>query len=442
MKRLIIGIVALVAIVACADDDHFSTNRNNTLTFSADTLKMDTVFSKVPSATYSFWVFNNSSDGIRLSSVRLLNGNQTGFRVNVDGSYLDNDLGSVLNGLELRKDDSLRVFVEITAPENGMLQPQVVADYLVFQLESGVEQRVRLQAHAWDAIKLTNPVFFTDTTIESQKPIVIYGNGIRVDSNATLTMRNTTLFFHDGAGIDVYGTLKTENCVLRGDRLDRMFDYLPYDRVSGQWRGLTFASSSFGNSLTDTQIRNAMTAVTIGDSTLVDTLRTAIELTRCVIHNAKGHGVLSTNAKTVLRYCQLTNTLGDCLLVKGGICNVDHCTFAQFYPFSADRGAALRFIGTGDVRVNCENSILTGYSEDVLMGVRTDTTSVFEYAFTDCLLRTPKVEDDTLNFRNIIWESPDDSIQGKKHFKVIDEENLYYDFHLDTLSTAQGKGCY
>jgi hypothetical protein len=59
------------------------------------------------------------------------------------------------------------------------------------------------------------------------------------------------------------------------------------------------------------------------------------------------------------------------------------------------------------------------------------------------LLRTPKVETaDSIRFSGILWETPKDSIQGKKHFKTIDEDNLYYDFHLDSLSTAQGMGCY
>jgi hypothetical protein len=70
---------------------------------------MDTVFSNVASRTYSFWVFNRPGDGIRLNTVRLRNGNQTGFRVNVDGSYLDNTTGSVVNDLEVRKGDSLQV---------------------------------------------------------------------------------------------------------------------------------------------------------------------------------------------------------------------------------------------------------------------------------------------------------------------------------------------
>jgi hypothetical protein len=122
---------------------------------------------------------------------------------------------------------------------------------------------------------------------------------------------------------------------------------------------------------------------------------------------------------------------------------------AQFYPFSADRGAALRFVnyeGVNDIplrKLRCEGLILTGYESDVLMGGVRDTVAAFEYQFVNSLLRTPKVDTaDSVRFVNVRWETPKDSIQGKQHFKVIDEENLIYDFHLDSLSTAQGLGCY
>ena len=446
MKRYILYTMILVwglLTGACSDDESFTTSRGDLLEFTADTLKMDTVFSNTGSSTYTFWVYNRTDKGIRLSSVRLKNGNQTGFRVNVDGSYLDNTLGAVVTDLEVRKGDSLRIFVELTSPETHQLEPQMVIDDLLFQLESGVEQRVRLEAWAWDAVKMTDLVVSRDTTIDTRVPIILYGNGLRIDSGAVLKLRGTTLYFHDRAGIDVYGRLVAEDCVMRGDRLDRMFDYLPYDRVSGQWRGLCFASSSTGNMLSNTEIHNAMTAVMLADSAAMDTTQLRLQMSHCIIHNAKGHGLVSYNSNVALDYCQLTNTLGDCLAVYGGRCLIDHCTLAQFYPFSADRGAALRFVAAkGDVSITCRNSIVTGYADDVLMGEQTDTTTTMRYLFEDCLLRTPKVENDTMSFHNIIWETPKDSIQGKLHFVNIDEENLYYDFHLDSLSTAQGKGCY
>jgi hypothetical protein len=221
-----------------------------------------------------------------------------------------------------------------------------------------------------------------------------------------------------------------------------MFDYLPYDRVSGQWAGISFDIPSKGNVLTDTEIRNAMTAVHITDTTTADTLTQRLTMTRCIVHNAKGYGVEAYSSNVGLYYCQLTNTLDDCVALFGGKVDIDYCTLAQFYPLSSNRGAALRFSSMDNLRLNCRNTIITGYDDDVVMAVRPDTTNLLRYQFDNCLLRTPAVKDDTISFKNIQWETPQDTIQGKQHFLKIDERNMIYDFHLDSLSTAKGKGCY
>ena len=450
--------VWLLLATACSDNDTFTTSPTATLSFSADTVKMDTIFSTVGSRTYDFWVYNRSRAGVRLQSVRLRQGNQTGFRVNVDGSYLDNTLGSIVTDLEVRKGDSIRVFVELTAPNNMQSDPQMIEDDLVFTLESGVSQKVNLRGYAWDAELLSNVVVGRDSVIESSKPLVIYG-GLRVDSTATLTIRSTTLYFHDGAGIDVYGTLKTNGVVLRGDRLDRMFDYLPYDRVSGQWRGVVFHSSSYNNQLIDTEIRNAHNGVVCDSAAFLGPDVQRLYMERSVVHNCEGAGLLAFNSYIGLLRCQFTNTLGDCVAIYGGAAIIDHCTLAQFYPFNAERGASLRFANFyGDYAyplevLNMTGSIVTGYADDVVMGqsLDDDTVTVFNYHFEDNLLRTPEVIldivegdtiRDTVNFVRIHWETPKDSIQGKQHFRLVDEENLKYDFHLDSLSTVKGWGCY
>ena len=116
IRRLLFLMISVVVLLAsCDDTDSFSTNRGNVLTFSEDTVKMDTLFSTVPSSTYSFWVRNNSGDGIRIQNARLESGGQSGFRVNVDGTFLD----PVANNLEVRKGDSLLVFVEVTTRETN-----------------------------------------------------------------------------------------------------------------------------------------------------------------------------------------------------------------------------------------------------------------------------------------------------------------------------------
>jgi hypothetical protein len=445
MKRFFYVFTLVVCLAACHDDDSFSPSSSLLLTFPADTLEMDTVFASVASSTYTFWVHNDNNDGIRLKNVRLAKRNQTGFRVNIDGIYLDNSNGSQVNDLEIRRKDSLLVFVELTAHETGEEGVVSIEDNLVFTLESGREQKVNLRASVWDAQKLYNPIISRDTTIESSSPIIIYG-GLKIEQGTCLTIRNTTLYFHDGPGIDVYGRLVTDSVIFRGDRLDRMFSYLPYDRVSGQWGkmgGIIFHTSSTGNVLRHTQIRNAGLYGIVCDSAAFDAGVLRLDMYQCSIHNCAGTGLRSDNANIRLSECLISNMLGDCLAVNGGQAFVHRCTLAQFYPFNAVRGAALRFMNDEPLYgLKCDSCIITGYDEDVVMGVVNDTTKAFEYLFMHSLLRTQRVEDDSAHFEMILWETPKDSIQGIKHFKLIDEDNLIYDFHLDSLSTAQGLGCY
>lgn len=428
------------AFFSCADDDSFSTSTGLRLDFSVDTLKLDTVFSRTPSSTYSFWVHNRNNDGVRLQNVRLKRGNQSGYRVNVDGLYLDNANGSQVSDIEIRRKDSVLVFVELTASDTYHTEPIVIEDDLLFTLESGVEQKVLLQAWAWDAIKLYSPVISKDSVIDSRVPYIIYGD-LLVQEGATLTIRNTSLFFHDSSGLEVYGSLNTENCLMRGDRLDRMFSYLPYDRVSGQWKGVHFYSSSFHNTLNNTEIRNSKQGI-LCDSISLDSDQYRLIMQQCIIHNCEGNGIKISHSNVYLKDCQITNTLGDCLSINGGNVELSYCTLAQFYPFSANRGAALRFTNSSPLKLDAEGLILTGYADDVLMGEQVSSTHAFDYAFRHSLLRTPSMADNTAHFNDIIWETPNDSIQGKDHFVTIDEDNLYYDFHLNAKSPAIGLGCY
>lgn len=219
MKRIFYVFITLILFVACTDDDNFSMSNGLRLSFTTDTVYMDTVFSRTPSSTYAFWVHNDNNEGIRLSSVHLNRRNQTGFRVNVDGSYLDNTLGSQINNLEVRRNDSILVFVELTSSETSQKDPALIEDDLVFTLESGVQQKVNLRAWSWDAVKYDQLFVTKDTVIESASPIIIY-KGLNIQEGVTLTIRHTTLYFHDQAGIEVYGNLVADSCVMRGDRLE------------------------------------------------------------------------------------------------------------------------------------------------------------------------------------------------------------------------------
>ena len=418
---------AALLLTACSDNDSFSTDSSLRLTFSTDTVRLDTLFAEVPSVTYTFWIYNRANDGLRIMTARLEMGNQTGFRVNLDGTFL-NPVGQ---DFEVRKGDSLRVFVEITSYESHSVEPQLVEDNLLLTLESGVEQKVNLRTYSWDALKMTNLEVEEDMTIESEKPLILYGGGIYIAKGATLTLRNTELYFHDEAGILVDGRLVADNCLLRGDRLDYMFDYLPYDRVSGQWPGIAILGNAEGCWLTDTEVRNTWNGIW-ADSTQV-------VLTNSVIHNCRGYALYAHDSNVVLDYVQLSNAESDCLLLQGCEAVVDHCTLAQFYPLVGGRGAALHYGPTKrDMTLNCRNTLVTGYEDNVVLSDKSDKDSfgVLSYLFENCLLRTPEVKDEEASYVNILWETSKDEFQGKQHFLTFDEENMYYDFTIVQESPA------
>lgn len=439
----IFPLLLIVALTACNDNDDFAASRNDLLTFGLDTVKMDTVFSRVPASTRSFWIYNNTGSGIKCSNVRLQKGNQTGFRVNVDGIYLGETYGYQSNDISVRKGDSIRVFVELTSHSSGSLNPQQVEDNLVFTLESGVQQTVNLNAWTWDAQIMQTMRIERDTIIDNsnKSPIVMYGD-IIVDSLATLTIApGSTIYFHDNAGIKVYGRLDCKgaaenNVVLRGDRLDRMFDYLPYDNLPGRWQGVHLFESSYDNTIELTDLHGAMNGI-VCDSCNIE--KSTLRLVNSTLHNCQGYGLRIDNAKVEVENCQITNTLNDCLALFGGSASLLHVTLAQFYPFDSNRGAALRFSADNGRHLrmlDVRNSIITGYGDDVIMGEHVDTTLTFNYHFAYSLLRTPEVND-TIAFEKVIWEDTEDTIiSGTKNFMNIDIDFLRYDFHLDSVSKA------
>lgn len=445
IKFTLITLVALLLVVcSCSDDDSFTTSRSNLLQFSVDTVKLDTVFSNVPTQTKSFWVYNRSGDGIRCTTIRLEHGNQTGFRVNVDGTYLGPTNGYQSNQVEIRNKDSIRVFVELTSPYNYTDGPKRLEDNLLFTLESGVEQRVNLNAYSWDATLLNDLHVERDTLLSTNKPLVVYGN-IVVDSLATLTIgAGTTIYFHNNAGINVYGRLVCNgtpdaNVVLRGDRIDRMFDYLPYDYVSGQWVGIHFYGSSYDNVIQYTDIHSTFNGIVVDSC---DVERRVLLLSSSTVHNCQGYGVYLENCQAEITNCQITNTLYDCLMIHGGRVGVNDCTLAQFYPFDSNRGMALN-LSSNYYPVEdflCQNTLITGYADDVMLCERKDSVA-FNFMFKNCIIRTPVITtDDSLHFEKVIYEDIKDSISsGRKHFVKVDIDKQRYDFRLDSVSCAIGK---
>ena len=429
-----------VMFYACSDYDSYSTNPSFRLGFSEDTVRFDTLISTIPSPTKTLYVFNNNSDGVRVSNIRLLKGSESFFRVNVDGEFLAQGTG---NDYLIRKNDSIIVRIEVTTPESGSTDTVSYSDELLFSLENGTQQRVLLTAGSVDAYIIHGMLVDSNTTLNTDKPYLIY-DSLVIAKGATLNLSpGTRLLMHDSTAVDVYGRIVARGTIekpviFRGARTDRMFDYLFYDNMPSRWKGITIHKGSFNNVFENCDLHSGRWGIRV-DSTALDDM--AFTMQNCIIHNIGGYGLFLNNCSAEIYNTQISNTLGDCVHVYGGMYTFGYCTIAQFYPLSADRGDALYVANMDERMVHHDlqyilfmNSVITGYADDVIQGNMSPTYEDSEYYyFQNCFLRTVG-ENDENHYISCKFEDDKMALTGEKNFAVFDTNNFIYDFTPDSLS--------
>ena len=443
MKNRLLYIVLFtlsVLLYACSDYDSFSNDSSFRLEFSDDTVRFDTLVSTISSPTKTLYVFNKNSNGIRITNVRLLKGSESLFRVNVDGEYLVQGSG---NDYLIRKNDSILVRIEVTMPENGTTDTVSYSDELLFSLENGAQQRVLLTAGSFDAYIIHGMIIDTDITLKTDKPYLIY-DSLVVAKGATLNLLSgTTLLMHDSTSVEIYGQINARGTiekpvVFRGARTDRMFDYLFYDNMPSRWKGITIHKGSFNNHFVNCDLHSGRWGIKVESYTFS---QLSLTLQNCVIHNVGGDGLRLENCATEILNSQISNTLGDCVYILGGANIFRHCTIAQYYPLSYDRGDAMFVANVDENNVHHQlstlevfNCVITGYADDVIMGeISSDYNDSENYSFRNCFLRTVG-DNDEKHYFGCKFDNEKMALVGEKNFKVFDTHNFIYDFTPDSLS--------
>ena len=435
----ILGIFLSGMLFSCDDEENYTSSPNALLQFSADTVRFDTVFTTIGSSTAGFKVYNRNSESLLIPSIRLAGEGKSGFRVNVDGMP-----GVSFSDVELRKKDSLYVFVEVTVNPRDENNPFLIRDSLIFRLAGGAEQRVQLEAYGQDMIVLRGKVFERDTLLSGERPYVVY-DSLLVDSGVTLRLSpGTRLHFHSDVSCRVYGTLKAEGTleqpvVFRGDRLDNLFSYLPYDRLDKQWGGLVFHAGSYDNELRYTDIHSGNFGIVCDSS---DAGRSKLLLENSVVHNVAGDALQATACRIWVGNSQLTNAGGHCANIRGGDVQFVYSTLANFYPWTL-RGAALRLSNEGISleRADFRSCIVTGYSSSELLCMRDDSTGLsFNYSMSNTLLNMPGDSIYGERYVAMQCDSLENEVSRMGNFPRIDTDIFYYDFSLDSLSVAVGAG--
>ncbi|MCB0460949.1 MAG: hypothetical protein KDC74_13180, partial [Flavobacteriaceae bacterium] len=108
MRALYILAAILLLFGSCRKDFGTIISKGN-LEFSKDTVLLNRVFDDISSSTQSFKVYNRSNDDITIPRIALGRGENSFYRLNVDGIA-----GKSFENIDILAKDSIYVFVEAT----------------------------------------------------------------------------------------------------------------------------------------------------------------------------------------------------------------------------------------------------------------------------------------------------------------------------------------
>ena len=463
MKRIIYFISCCVFLMlwsSCRKDFDF-TPSTGTLTFSKDTVYLDTIFTNIGSSTYNLKVYNNSNQDIVIPSLKLGLGESSDYRLNVDGMP-----GKVFENVEILAKDSMYIFIETTIDYSDFSNPESTYLYTdEIEFNSGTSsQKVDLVTLVKDAVfiyprkddegiieTLTVEVngelietaiqgrYLTDGELNftNAKPYVIYGYAA-IPNNKTMTVdagsrlhfhANSGLFVGEGASLQVNGSYSNnqenlENEVIfEADRLEPAFANVP-----GQWGTIWLYEDSRNNVFNFTTIKNA----TVGILSEGNPKDTKLTLKNTQIYNSSNYGILGRNTSIVAENLVINNSgQSSFAATLGGSYNVTQSTIANYWSSSYRQYPALLVNNymldeentayIADLtEANFNNCIIYGNDNpEFIIDELEDEQVVFNFKFTNCLAlfqnssstnyTGPNYDfDDTTHYENMIFnEDPD-----------------------------------
>ena len=430
ITHIFIGLVtvAMAAFTNSCIEDGYTSSPSDRPVFSVDTLDLGTVITTDLSTTRRFTVRNPHSKGLLISDIRLEGAGAEYFRLNVDGFS-----GTTFSGVEIRANDSIYVLVSCQLPLNGTDTPAIIGADIRFTTNGGSD-KVVLRATGQDVERLNGAVIETDTHFSAGKPYQVF-DSLVVAPGARLTLdAGTRIMFHDKAYMRVYGSLVSNGTVeapveLRGDRTGDVITGITFDLMAGQWQGIDLMPGSKGNRLSHTIVRNTVQGIIAVD--------TDLEVVNSRLRNSQFRALTAIGTNVIAVGSEFAEAPYGLVSLTGGESTFDHCTFPNYYLFSAIYEPAVTLWHLNEssadsdydgeyTKASFTNSILYGLGSDISPGDLTDTGVTLR----NCLLKSPGSDDD--NFIYCIWDS--DPL-----YRTVREEYIF-DYRLQPESPAIGAG--
>ena len=452
-------IMSVLFMSSCREDFEFELSSGN-LEFSQDTLYLDTVFTDISSSTYQFKVYNRSDNDISIPSVGLAQGENSKYRLNVDGLP-----GKTFQNIEILANDSIFVFVELTADINELANQNtqfLLTDQVEFdsgdrhaksrfggtpsrccflfpeRFEDGTTESISLGLDAEGDEVLIDGFILDESelTFTNDKPYVIYGYA-GVPSGQTLEIQaGARIHFHENSGIivaqeasiHVDGELSSDpealenEVIFEGDRLEPGFAEVP-----GQWGTIWLTAGSTDNRFNYATIKNATVGVLMDSND--GTNNPTLTLKNTQIYNSSNVGLLARTAFIEAENFVVNNSgQASVFLSLGGRYNFKHSTIANYWQNSFRQFPALLIenqLETQDevfvadlVEATFSNCIIYG-NERVEVLFNNNDEAAFNFKFENSLLRIDPfnnqlLEEPEFNFENtdlyeniVLNQSPD-----------------------------------
>ena len=451
MRKGFYILILLIGLISCRQGV-VSDDPTLKLQFSHDTVLFDTVFTTMGSSTKRVMVYNPNENALCIDQVSLREGRY--FHINLDG---ENSMEELRN-ITLRGGDSLFLFVRAYINPQKENSPVLVDDEIAFGVNGNV-QTIQLQAYGQNIRRIRNNkglVVFQDLTLTNDKPYLMYDT-VAVAGDLTI-QAGATVYMHAGAMLYAYGNVtaqgtKEEPIIFRGDRMDMLFDSVPYRMASGLWNGIYLVNPV--DMLPPTYKIEYMDILSGSVGLYVyseaESNLPQLTLQNSRIHNHSIYGLVVQNVDASVVNCEISNCASYCVYLAGGKHEFVHNTIASYYgyPYTnlnihqnilADDVAAVYINNlsknTAKTVSSFKNCIITGGRKNNVV-VATPFTEYYEGRFEGNYLRSDSL--DEAFAKNNVYASDSDSTVFRNIYYLYKEYH-YYDFHLDTLSPARGIG--
>lgn len=350
----------LSALFSCRKKEEVSTDPNQQLEFSEDSLFFDTVFTSQGSAWKYLWIYNRNSSTLVFDEIALANGTSSSFDLLINGQYRKS-----ATDVRIMANDSMLLLVRANINPQNLSTPYLVRDSIIFKREGSL-QDFDLWAYGQDAVYLTNHTCSCAETWYAGKPYVLTGT-IAVPASCTLTVKpGAKVFFHSAATMNVHGAL---SAVGKADSLivvhsDRLED--DQKKMAGSWNGIVFKDVSSDNVLEWIEVAGGENMIVLQTSSDADTVP-ELMIRNAKIFNASG-GLINTGDADVYLYNALIHTSVDASIkLNGGTVYMDHLTVSNITGSLARNEVSIVMSGSGKYRL--KNSIVWGnQSEEISYG--------------------------------------------------------------------------